>query len=68
MNDEAVMNILLAGIYVGQAFMDAAKIKDDARQMRAEGKSWEEVSVYLQKLADDRLAELNAVEVVKPTP
>lgn len=38
------------------------EIVDQARTMKAEGKTGEEVSAHLQQLADQRLDQLNAVE------
>lgn len=63
MNEDLLINLVLAGIYAFQAGMERDAIIDAVRQKKAEGATAETISAYLQKLADDRLAELNKVEL-----
>jgi hypothetical protein len=61
MNADAIATLVLYAIQALQAGIAREAIIDDVRALENTGSTPDEISAYLKKLADENLAEINAV-------
>lgn len=62
MNADAIATLVLYAIQALQAGIAREAIIDDVRALEAGGSTPDEISAYLKQLADQKLAEINAVQ------
>lgn len=62
MNADAIATLVLYAIQALQAGIAREAIIDDVRALENTGSTPDEISAYLRKLADEKLAEINAVK------
>lgn len=62
MNEQAIATLVLYAIQALQAGIAREAIIDDVRGLEAGGANADEISAYLKQLADQKLAEINAVQ------
>jgi hypothetical protein len=62
MNADAIATLVLYAIQALQAGIAREAIIDEVRALENTGSTPDEISAYLKKLADEKLAEINAVQ------